>query len=87
MKAEIYGIYNGVTESSFNDENGNVIPYKTVTLLEFDSNMTLSCSVNKDVDLSILKRFDSACFMCNLVNGKRPKIVGVNVDSINKAGK
>ena len=82
MRAEIKGIFNGVTESSFDNSNGDSIKYKTVTLLEEDSNYTLSCGVDKNVDLNILKRFDTAVFICNIFNGKRPKIVGIRVDSI-----
>ena len=51
MRAEIKGIFNGVTESSFDNSNGDSIKYKTVTLLEEDSNYTLSCGVDKNVDL------------------------------------
>lgn len=84
MRAEIKGIFNGVTESSFTNNDGKDIPYKSVTLLEDDSNYTLTCGVEKNVDLSILNRFDTAVFICNIFNGKRPKIVGIKVDSINK---
>lgn len=83
MRAEITGIFNGVTESSFKDDNGKDISYKSVTLLEDNSNYTLTCGVERNVDLSILNRFDTAIFICNIFNGRRPKIVGIKVDSIN----
>lgn len=77
MKAEIFGIYNGVSESSFTDKStGNEVKFRTVTLLDVDSPDTLTCGVEKDVDLSGLSRLDSATFICDLVNGRRPKIIG-----------
>lgn len=55
MRAEIKGIFNGVTESSFDNSNGDSIKYKTVTLLHIANQVVYSRAHISHIDKIFLK--------------------------------